>query len=209
MKSLYLLPIAFFGSQFHAMAAITISEIDLTNNTVEIVNTGTSSQDISNWWWCNRVNGSPFYDQVNDVSSVDASRSTVGATTSNFLAGATIVLSFSDIDFLPDDLGELGLYTTNSFGSSNAIVDYVSWNSTGIRDNVANAAGLWETNETISFTSLEAGETLQALAGTDGLGPTQWSIGSSTLGLTNIPEPSTTVLISLFSGILLTTRRRK
>ena len=143
------------------------------------------------------------------MSTVDTSLSTTGATTSNFLAGATLVLDFSNANFIPDDLGELGLYTTNSFASSAAIVDYVSWNTTGRRDNVADAAGLWETNQSISFDSLGAGDTLQALAGTDGFGPSQWVIGNSTLGITNVPEPSTTGLICLVAGAMLTTRRRK
>ncbi|MEM9480571.1 MAG: hypothetical protein AAGA58_13030 [Verrucomicrobiota bacterium] len=207
MKSLSLVLLSLITFATGANAAVVINEIDLANNRVELVNTGASAVDISTWWWCNRVNGSPFYQSVgSNVSVIDNSLSTVGATKTNFAAGATLVMTV-DPDFLPDVNGEFSIYNTNSFTSAAAIEDYVLWGSVGIRDIVAQNAGLWTDNQSIDISGLGAGQTLQANLGTTGNGPSEWFLADSTLGSANIPEP-TAALMGLL-GFALIFRRRK
>lgn len=195
-----------------SQAAVLINEVDLANNTVELINTG-NAVDMSSWWWCNRVNGSSqggtgnFYDLVTSVSTINSGLSSAGATLSNFGAGQTLVLSLA-VNYLPDTLGELGLYTTNSFASSGAVEDYLLWGSTtGQRDDEAAGAGLWVENQSIDISGIGAGQTLQAIPGTEGNGPSEWLIGASTIGAANIPEPASGLLALL--GLSFLARRKR
>ena len=188
-----------------AFSAIVFSEISLSSDRIEIVNTGTDSIDISTHWWCNRVNGSPLYSRVSDSSTIDTAAST--ATGFNIGAGEVLVLTLTP-NFLREDLGELGLYQTNNFGSSTAIVDYVLWgNSTGIRDTPAAAAGLWNTDESIDITGLGVDQTIQlSPSNLTGNQASDYSFGSANFGA--VPEPSTALLAALsLSGLLR--RKRK
>ena len=186
-------------------AAIVISEIDLANNRVELVNTGTSSVDLTNYWWCNRENGSPFYQQINTTNSVvDAGLSTGSLTT--FGAGDILVLDIS-ASFLPDINGELGLYNTNTFGASAAIEDYVLWGNTGVRDAVAEGASIWTDNEFIDVSGLGAGDSIQLRNGELGNSASEYFLGASSFGV--VPEPSSTLLLSLGAFGLGLIRKRK
>ena len=190
-----------------APGVMVISEVDLANNRVELVNTGATTQDLSTWWWCNRVNGSPFYATYSSTSTLIAGLSDTGSTLTSIEAGDTIVVEIAS-NFLPDVNGELGFYNTNNFGSASAIEDYVLWGANGIRDLVAQNAGLWTDNAFIDVSAVNPGETLQAIPGTDGLGPSEWVLAPSTLGASNIPEPTTSSLGALALIGLLGRRRR-
>lgn len=185
--------------------SIIISEIDLTNNRVELVNTGTSSVDLTNYWWCNRENGSPFYQQINTTNSVVDTGLSTGSLAS-FGAGDILVLDIS-ASFLPDINGELGLYTTNTFGASAAIEDYVLWGNTGIRDAVAEGASIWTDNEFIDISGLSAGESIQLRNGELGNSASEYFLGASSFGV--VPEPSSTLLLSLGALGLGLIRKRK
>ncbi len=189
-----------------AYSAVVISEIDLANNRVELVNTGTTTESLTSFWWCNRVNGSPFYTRVSD----DTINSSLSSATSfsSLGAGQTLVLDLG-AGLLPDANGELGLYNTNSFGSATALEDYVLWGGNGVRDSVAQNAGIWSDNEFIDVSNIGAGESIQLSLAEDGDLASEYFIGGASLGVAqSIPEPSSFLLLSL-SCLGLLRRRRK
>lgn len=188
-----------------AQSSILFSEIDLSSNTIELVNTGSFSIDLSNHWWCNRVNGSPFYQTVGSATTIISNSSNVN----NFeiAAGGILVLQLG-AGFLPDANGELGLFSSSAFSSSAAIVDYVLWgdgNSTGVRDSVAQQAGLWVDNEAIDVTLLGSDQTIQLADLTQGNRASDYSFGSANFGA--VPEPSAALLGVMALPALLRRRR--
>ncbi len=186
-----------------APGQMTITEVGLLEDQLELVNTGATTIDMSTWWWCNRVNGSPFYSAVN-ASTIEASLSTTTSLAS--VAPGDIVVFNLSSTILRDPNGELGLYNTNSFGSASAIEDYVLWGANGIRDLTAQTAGIWIDNDSIDHTSLVLGETIQLIAGLPGHQAAHYAIGPSSLGVDNsIPEPATLGL--LLAGLAFAGRR--
>ena len=167
------------------VAAQTITEVDLANDKVEIVNHGVSTVDITTWWACNRVNGSPFYRQVS-AGTVD-----LGLSTSNGYEldpGEILVVSYSNL--FNDTNGELGLYNSNSFGSASAIEDYVLWGANGIRDLVAQNAGIWVDNDAVDISGIQAGETIQLSLGQPGDEASHYQLATGTLGTDqSVPVP--------------------
>jgi len=186
-------------------AALVISEIDVTNDRVELVNTGAGTENISTYWLCNRVNGSPFYSQVSSAT-INVGLST--ATSLSIEAGEILVLDLGS-GILSAANGELGIYNTNSFGSASAIEDYVLWGANGIRDLVAQNAGIWTDNDSIDVSGLGAGDTIQLSLSQDGNSAGDYSVAAQTLGVAqSVPEPSSLALASL-AGIGLLRRKRK
>ncbi|WP_025664062.1 spondin domain-containing protein [Aquimarina megaterium] len=102
---------------------------------VEIFNKGNQEADLSNYWLCL---GPGTYQRIGSLTP--ESGSVV------IPAGGYLVLSYD----LPDASGGLGLYSTDSFASSDAIVDFVQWGAGGSpRENVAVAAEIWTANDFI------------------------------------------------------------
>ncbi len=110
---------------------IQISEIS-DNSFIEVVNSGPSTIDVSNYWLCNR----PIYQRLSAL--------TVECGQLSLAPGASVTLSGFNLSASGD---ELGVYNSSSFGSASAIVDYVIWGNRGgsTRESVAVAAGLWST----------------------------------------------------------------
>lgn len=162
-------------------ANVVISEVDLANNKLELINTGGSSVDMSSWWFCNRVNGSPFYSTMASAS-IDVANST--ATSLNMAPGELLTLNVSGT-ILVDANGELGLYNTNSFGSSSAIEDYVLWGANGIRDLTAQNAGIWVDNDAIDLSGAGPGDTIQLSAGQPGNEASHYTVAASSIGSPN------------------------
>lgn len=203
----FALPLALglFGTAL-CQGAVVISELDLANNKIELVNTGASAIDFTGWQWCNLISGSPAYGSVTGNSVIDAVLSSAGASLTNFGAGQVLVLNIADT-WLRDGLGELGLYTSSSFGTSTALEDYASWVGNGTRDSVAATAGIWVDNDPIDLTGIGAGDTVQLTLGQNGNSAASYQVAASTLGATNVPEP-TTGLLGLIGLGLLARRRR-
>ncbi|MFQ5557446.1 MAG: hypothetical protein ACE5GB_08080 [Acidimicrobiales bacterium] len=84
---------------------------------VTLTNTGDEQVVLDGLWLCNRPSYSPL-------------GGTLGA-------GETIEISAGVLGDLPADGGEVALYTSNSFGDSSALIDYVEWGSGGGRESVA------------------------------------------------------------------------
>jgi hypothetical protein len=161
---------------------IVITELDLAGNKMELLNTDSAMIDMTSWWLCNRVNGSPFYSQLSNYT-IDAANST--ATSLDVAPGEILVL-FLTPAVVPDAKGEIGIYNTNSFGSASAIEDYILWGDDGIRDFVAQNAGIWTDNDSINVSGMGVGETIQLSPGTPGNSASDYFIGPSSLGTVDI-----------------------
>ena len=110
------------------IATIVVSEIN-SDNQVELTNTGNEMVDVSSLWLCDF----PAYDQLSTLSVVCGSL--------NMAPGDVTVVSGWTVD---QSDGELGLYTSTSFASPTAIIDYVEWGSPNhTRSSVAVSAGIW------------------------------------------------------------------
>ncbi len=123
---------------FLLLAQISYSQIQIVeisdDGYVEMINSGSSTVDVSNYWLCNR----PAYDRFSSL--------TIECGQLNLAPGSTLTLSGFGLSSAGD---ELGIYVNSSFGSSAALDDYVIWgNRAGsTRESVAAAAGLWSTGD--------------------------------------------------------------
>ncbi len=110
---------------------IRLVEVNPSSNKATIKNFGTSTIDISSYWFCTLF----AYDQLSSL--------TVDSGSLNIANGATVVISGVNLN---NSDADLGLYNTNSFGSSTAMVDFMQWGDAGNgRESVANTAGIWTT----------------------------------------------------------------
>ena len=115
---------------------VAINEVyykgDAGGDWVEIVNTGTSVIDISNWWLCARFQ----YGQINTLALLSGNDYVLGP-------GETLVVrAHANLD---DSASDLGLYTTPDFANPDAMVDFVQWGTDQDvgRSDVAAAKGVW------------------------------------------------------------------
>ncbi|MCB0400155.1 MAG: T9SS type A sorting domain-containing protein [Winogradskyella sp.] len=109
-------------------AQVRILRLDPATNSVTLKNFGGSNEPISGLWLCNF----PAYGQVSSMTAVTS------------LDPGEEVSFGSSVNFAPAD-GEFGLYTSASFASSAAMIDYMQWGSAGHqRESVAVAAGVWD-----------------------------------------------------------------
>ena len=100
---------------------------------VTVTNTSEAEVSLDGLWLCNR----PAYVALSGSLAPDAS----------------IEIPASDMGGLSADGGEAGLYTESSFGSPDAMIDYVAWGGGGGRAGVAVDAGLWPEGVTVSPTA--------------------------------------------------------
>ena len=115
---------------------VAINEVyylgDSSQDWVEIVNTGASVIDISDWWLCARFQ----YGQINTLTLLSGDDYILGP------GEKLVVQAHADLDNTASDLG---LYTTNTFTDANAMVDFVQWGTDQDvgRSDVAAAKGIW------------------------------------------------------------------
>ncbi len=106
-------------------ARFVISGIAFGDGTVEISNVGDAAGSLDGLWLCQR----PAYFALSGTLGAGES---VAIDPGGQLGG----LDAAD--------GEMGLYTSSSFGDAGAIVSYVEWGSAGHgRASVAVSAGIW------------------------------------------------------------------
>lgn len=113
--------------------SIVLNEVQYGNlDQVEVYNNGNVAVDLSSYWLCL---GPGRYAQIGNLTPVSG--------TVELPAGEFLVLPFD-----MDDTDGLGLYSNDSFGSSDAIVDFVQWGEAGSpRENVAVEAGIWTASD--------------------------------------------------------------
>lgn len=147
---------------------VRINEIHEGDQWVELLNTGSEAVDISELWLCVR----PEYSQIADLNVLS------GNTT--IPAGDYLVVEW---DAIQSETGEVGLYETDAFESTDALLDYVQYGAVGQgRASVAVEAGLW--GEGTYVTAAAEGQTLAFLGG--GSTPAEnWGFGTPTQGAEN------------------------
>ncbi|MCH2061996.1 MAG: hypothetical protein MK183_15345 [Verrucomicrobiales bacterium] len=178
-----------------APANVVISEVDLATSRVELVNNGAVAVNITNYRWCNRVNGSPFYPRVSSAT-INAEFST---TPDLVLLPAEVLVFDLSPSFLPLAGGELGLYLpSGGFGSRAALVDYINWgNSRGVRDSVADdPPAIWETNAAIDLSLIREGESIQIKPGAEGDSVADYHVAPATIGQAQDPVAEITLKIT-------------
>jgi hypothetical protein len=177
---------AFLLSTALAHAGLVLSEIDLVNNKVEIINTGTTTEDLTGHWFCNLWQGSPVYVQILASQIVTAESS---VSTFTMPPGSLITIQ-STASFITDLRGEVGLYRNgNNFGDPNNMVDYVGWGGDPSRDDTAALIGIWVAGTSVNVAAIAAGQTIQLKQGEDGNGFADYELAASTIGTNQVMPP--------------------
>lgn len=119
---------------------------------IELVNTGPQAGNIHGHW----IAIHPFYLELpSAIVEVDQA---VIVSLDPVPETEVLVHAATLLPTLAADGGELGLYTTGSFGDPAAIVDYVEWGSGGhFRSTVAQAAGIWDETRIVPMVGNEGG----------------------------------------------------
>lgn len=166
-------------------AVIRMVSVDTGNDAIIIENLGDSTLDISGYWLCL---GPGEYNALSDYSIV-------GDLELDQTEGVIVDISSGTggIPALPDANGGLGLFSTNSFGSSSPdiLVDYIQWGAPN-QDRVGQAvtAGRWNAN-----TSFVPGVAPYIFLGqATQIGPDFW-VDNTTIRFSTIhPEEDTAVV---------------
>ncbi|NND12916.1 MAG: hypothetical protein HKO10_03050 [Acidimicrobiia bacterium] len=112
-----------------AVGDIAITAIEFGSH-VTLTNLGADPVSVDGLWLCNR----PAYTEL----------------TGEIAPGASIEIEASKLGGLSADGAEVGLYSANSFGDPNNMLDYVGWGTGGGRAEVAANAGLWPAGEVVA-----------------------------------------------------------
>lgn len=138
-------------------AVFEITGIDLVAGTVEITNRGDAAGNLDGHWLCQRPSYRPL--EAADLAPGEA---------------VTVPMDVGGVD--PAN-GELGLYSSNSFGSASAIVSYVEWGSSSGhgRSDTAVEAGVWDAG---GFVATDAASVFIVRA-TDEVGSAAWIVATS------------------------------
>ncbi len=109
--------------------SIVFNEVQFGNlDQVELYNNGDVTVNLSEYWLCL---GPGRYAQIGNLTPISG----------NIELGSG---EFLVVPFDMDDADGLGLYSTNTFASAEAILDFVQWGEAGSpRENVAAEAGIW------------------------------------------------------------------
>jgi len=144
-----------------------------TGGQVEIFNNGNIDFDLSDHWLCL---GSGTYRMIGD-----ASRVTIVSGNINLAPGEYLVLEYPNLQVTD---GGFGLYSSQAFGSSAAMIDFVQWGDTGNqREPVAVGANLWTAGDFIPTLTNNAYSF--AFDG-EGNASTDWAVDTTpTLGAVN------------------------
>ncbi len=168
------LVVVFFApeSVFAQADQVRINEVNVADNWVELYNAGNETVDVSNWWLCSF----PAYATV-------GSRTVFGDGSPVLDPGAYLVVEWDpsrNEDGNTGTLdGEVGLYLSPSFSSSDAVADYLAYGvaqSSG-RQSEAAGAGEWTLGAAVALG--EAGTTL-SFFDNGGAPEANWSIGTPT-----------------------------
>ncbi|MEM7369190.1 MAG: T9SS type A sorting domain-containing protein [Bacteroidota bacterium] len=120
------------GQLLHGQVIINEVKYGGTSDTVELKNVGTTTVNVSSWWFCYRF----VYNQLNSLTASGNLNMAPGSIV--YVTGLNMNNSSSD----------LGLYNSGSFGSSTAMQDFVQYGQGGIgRESVAVMKGIWTAGE--------------------------------------------------------------
>ncbi len=113
-------------------AGLVVTAVDIAGGSATITNRGDAAVELAGNWLCNR----PIYVELPDQT---------------LEPGQSVDVSIG----LSEAGGEVALYSSSAFGSSDDILDYVSWGTGGGRQSVAVSAGVWSGDPVA-----DAGETI-------------------------------------------------
>lgn len=121
-RLLPLTAVLFSGLSLPAAAQVRITEVNVSARNVEITNFGTTTVNLSGWFFCHRF--------------------TYPSLSGSIAPGESRQFSVS-FDRTSSDLC---LYTSSAFASATALEDFIQWGAGGIgRESVAAAKGIWTT----------------------------------------------------------------
>ncbi|WP_282090125.1 spondin domain-containing protein [Aquimarina algiphila] len=167
--------------------SIVINEVNYgEGKQIELWNNGTVAVDLAPYWLCL---GPGRYVQIENASVISG--------TTQLAAGEFLVVNW---DQLGDSEG-LGLYSSNSFASADAIIDFVQWGAAGsARENVAVTAGIWTEGEFVQSVRLPS---YSIAYDGEGNAASDWSeVINPTFGMGNAtPINSTTFSITIKNTI--------
>ena len=111
------------------------------NNMIQLRNTGDAAHSLDGYWLCQ----APSYWSF--PSGVElAPGATIFINTGSGSDTADTLFAGGSLGSLRPSGGEIGLYRSGNFGSADDIASYIAWNSGGLRQSVAQTAGIWGDN---------------------------------------------------------------
>jgi len=149
-------------------AIFEITSVTFGAPMVVITNVGTETGNLGGHWICQR----PGYQEVPaiDVGPGESVAISLGGNVFLPPPGTLTIEGQLNIGGINASSGEIGLYSSNSFGSADAIVSYVEWGDTGHgRSGTAVEAGLWDDGGFVATTDATAGiqqDTIFSMAST-------------------------------------------
>lgn len=129
-----------------------IQSVSFGSPMVVIYNIGDEGGSLAGHWLCQR----PSYAELPDITLEPGEGLAISLGGNVFLPppGLKTADGQLNIGALDPASGEIALYSSNSFGSSDAIVSYVEWgNSDHGRSSVAVGAGIWEAGAFVATTA--------------------------------------------------------
>ena len=133
----------FIQTQTATGQQVVINEVLLngSDDIIELKNLGDTSIDVATWWICYQ----PIYRRINTLTLSGSTLMAPGDVLS--LSGSTL-----DLNAIQEDIG---LYRINSFGSPDAMIDFVQYGATGDigRTDVAVAKGIWSLADAVATPS--------------------------------------------------------
>jgi len=123
---------------------------------VVITNVGTETGSLGGHWICQR----PSYQELPaiDVGPGESVAISLGGNIFLPPPGTLTIEEQLNIGSITPSSGEIGLYSSNSFGSADAIVSYVEWGNSGHgRSSTAVEAGAWDEGGFVATTDESAG----------------------------------------------------
>ena len=124
-------------------AIFEITSVSFGAPMVVITNVGTETGNLGGHWICQR----PGYQEVPaiDVGPGESVAISLGGNVFLPPPGTLTIEGQLNIGGISASSGEIGLYSSNAFGSADAMVSYVEWGNTGHgRSGTAVEAGLWD-----------------------------------------------------------------
>ncbi len=137
-------------------AIFEITSVTFGAPMVVITNVGTEAGNLGGHWICQR----PSYQELPAIDVGPGESVAISLGGSVFLPppGTLTIEGQFNIGGISASSGEIGLYSTNSFGSADAIVSYVEWGDTGHgRSGTAVEAGVWDDGGFVATTDATAG----------------------------------------------------
>ncbi len=124
-------------------AIFEITSVSFGAPMVVITNVGTEAGNLGGHWICQR----PGYQELPDIEVGPGESVAISLGGNVFLPppGTLTIEGQLNIGGISASSGEIGLYSSNAFGSADAMVSYVEWGNSGHgRSGTAVEAGLWD-----------------------------------------------------------------